>query len=141
MKGFQVTERIERPIDQVWRRLTDWERAGDWMRGVDRLRVVGGGQPSEGAEMLFVTRGKERSTRVVAWQPPKQVALASTQGGITATYRYRCTGDGDATEVTLDAVCEARGVVWKLLSPLISRAMKRADGGQIAALKQVVESD
>ena len=85
-------------------------------------------------------RGKERETRIAAWQPTSAFAIASEEGGVSAVYRYDLEPVGGRTRVTLDARCQARGFPWRLLHPLIAFAMKRADGGQLAAFKRVAES-
>ena len=40
------------------------------------------------AEISFKARGKERETRVTAFDRGKRIALTSTQAGVTATYTY-----------------------------------------------------
>ncbi len=88
----------------------------------------------------YVKRSKSPlMTEIVGWSPPLELALRSRQGGITAIYTYRCTPAGDGTLVTLQASCSAEGLLWQLLHPLIAMMMKRADGGQLAALKALAE--
>jgi uncharacterized protein YndB with AHSA1/START domain len=37
--AFVATETIARPVETVWRILTDWDRAPDWMPGVEQARA------------------------------------------------------------------------------------------------------
>jgi hypothetical protein len=59
---------------------------------------------------------------------------------MTATYDYTCEPENNGTRLTLRAHCNARGIGWKLVSPVIGLLMKRADSGQIAELKCYIES-
>lgn len=135
---FQASERIERPVGDVWGVLTDWGRAPQWMKGVESMHAEGAS--AQGTTVVFAARGQERTSTIEAWTPPRRLVLTSRQGGMTARYEYRCEPEGGATRVTLHATCEARGPVWRLLTPLIRAAIRRSDAGQVAALKRVVES-
>ena len=94
-KGFNVMERIDRSPEEVWAYLTDFRNAKDWMTGIENLAAKGGGPLELGTRLSFTARGKERETRVTAFEPGRQIALTSTQGGVTATYSYALAPDGD----------------------------------------------
>jgi len=132
--GFSVTEKIDHSPDEVWTYLTDFRNARDWMKGVWAMAQTTEGPLEIGTHFSFNARGKERETRVTALEPGKQIALTSTQGGVTAVYTYSLAPAGDGTEVTLNAMCEATGF-WKLLHPMIAIAMKQSDSSQLANLK------
>lgn len=137
-RAFETTEQIGRPVGEVWDRLTDWDRAPEWMRGVDHMEADG---PTEvGTELSFRARGKTRPSTITALDPGRSVTLTSTQGRVTANYSYACRPTDEGTEVTLVAECRTEGVVMGAVAPLLRFVMRRVDGGQVAALKQVVES-
>ncbi len=140
MGQFSVQENISRPVEEVWDALTDWGRASQWM-GTGDLRPVATGPVGSGTRLTFEARGAERESEIVAWEPPKRMALRSKQGGMTAVYEYRCEGQGAGTEVTLDARCWGTGFLWKMLAPLIGILMKRTDSGQLIALRKMIEGD
>ena len=140
-RGFEASETIDRPIEEVWTLLTDFRRAPEWMTEVVRIEHDPSVPLGPGATLAtHVRRSKSpMATEIVAWSPPLQMVLRSRQGGITAVYSYRCAGADGGTRVTLDARCSADGLFWRLLHPLIAAMMKRADGGQLAALKDLAE--
>ena len=129
--AFTASTTVERPAPEVWARLTDWPAASAWMSGVDSVRV-------SGSELTFRARGRDRAGRVEVVEPGRTVVVRSTQGGVTAAYTYTCLPDGDRTRVTLTADCRAGGV-WRPFG-LLRAAIRRADGGQLTALKRVVEA-
>ena len=139
-RGFHSSVVIDRPIDEVWAFLTDWEVMPDWMNGVDSMRLLDDGPVGAGTELRFVARGAERPSTITAWAPPNQLTLSSTQGGITATYDYRCEKEKDGTRLTLDAQCTANGGLWRLAHPLIGYLMKRSDSDQPNRFKQALVS-
>ncbi len=137
--GFRVTEKIDRPIEEVWSTMTNWGQASLWME-TGNLDIVGGGdEVGQGTRLSFESRGQQRETEITRWEPHHHVALQSTQGGMTALYNYSLEPHEGATEVTLEAQCWGTGLLWKMAAPLIGVAMKRADSGQLAALKLAVE--
>ncbi len=131
-RAFAVTQVIDRPVDQVWRVLTDWSRAPEWMSGVDGVRVVGD-------TLHFVARGRERTSAITDVRPGESVTLTSVQGGVRADYTYTVADAAAGTEATLVASVVARGP-WRLAAPMLRVVIRRADGGQLAALKRLVES-
>lgn len=138
--AFRVAVHIDRPAEEVWAELTDWSAASRWMVSGE-LRPLGDAQVGEGSRLAFESRGKTHESEVVAWEPPKRLALQSTQSGMTALYEYRCEpGASGGSDVTLDARCWGNGLVWKLLAPLIGYAMQRADSGQLTKLKTLIEA-
>ena len=133
MSRFCVSERIPRPVDEVWAFVTDFAGAPRWMRAVDRMWVDGAGPVGEGTSLVFEARGAERRCTVSVWEPTRRLALRSEQGGVTATYVYGFEAEGSGTRVELEAICEFRGVI-RLMAPLIGWLVERADGGQLRHL-------
>jgi carbon monoxide dehydrogenase subunit G len=129
--AFTASATVGHPAAEVWAHLTDWPAAPAWMTGVDRVRV-------DGATLTFHTRGRDRTARVEIADPGRTVIVHSSQGGVTAAYTYTCVPDGASTVVTLTADCRAGGL-WRPFAPLLRAAIRRADSGQPAALKRVIE--
>jgi carbon monoxide dehydrogenase subunit G len=134
---FAVEATIDRPIEEVWSRLTDWPRADDWMPGVASVRADG--ESALGTTLTVHVRGRDRTSRITAFEPGRAVTLTCVQGGVRADYAYACAPSGAGTRVTLRAHCQISGV-WKVAGGLIRWAIRRADSGQLEALKRVVEA-
>lgn len=130
--AFTASTTVERPAPEVWERLTDWPAAAAWMPGVESVRV-------EGTRLTFRARGRERTGRIEVLEPGRSVVVHSAQGGVTAAYTYTCEPDGDRTRVTLTADCRAGGM-WRPFGGLLRAVIRRADGGQLADFKRVVEA-
>ena len=133
-----VSERIDRPPEDIWAVLTDWPNATRWMAGIDEMSIEG--ETAVGARVHFKARGRERSSIIVDCDPPNRITLRSVQGSVTADYTYTIQQLGEIRcLVSLEAHCGFGLGLATLVSPLIRRAIRRADGGQITALKRVAE--
>jgi uncharacterized protein YndB with AHSA1/START domain len=133
-RAFVATREIDRPVDQVWARLTDWGRAAPWL-GVDSIRADG--DTAVGTTLRFTTRGKDRTSEIAALQPGRSVTLRSRQGGVTADYTYGVEPSGPGSRVTLVAEVVTRGA-WSLAGPAIRAAIRRTDSGQLDAFAREV---
>ena len=85
-RTLAVEEEIQMPASEVWKGLTDWENANRWMPGVEGMAADG--ETAEGTKLVFHARGKERSSTIVHCDAGTSIVLRSTQGGVTADYRY-----------------------------------------------------
>ena len=136
--AFAVQATIERPAEDVWQELTDWGSAHRWMAGVDWLKAEG--EAAVGTRITFRARDQDRTSTIVAWQPGRSFVLRSEHAGVTADYEYTVEPAGTgAARVSLTADCRMQGP-WRFLAPLLRRAIRKADSGQLAALKQLLET-
>lgn len=143
--GFEAGTLIEARPETVWAIMTDFARCPEWMPGIEAVAAKDD-RPLGAGKVFTVTmstrgRGRERDMTLSDWSPPSRFALSSQEGGVTANYTYRLEPEGSGTRVTLHGACEAKGLFWRLLHPLIVKMMARHDGKQVAMLKAVVEGD
>jgi len=136
-RAFESTTEIDQPVARVWHTLTDWDNAPRWMRGIDTMSSDA--DTAVGATITFRTRGKERTSTISAVDPERSVTLDSVQGGVTARYVYSLEPAGGRTTARLTADVVAAGR-WALLGPLVRAVIRRTDGGQLEALRAVLET-
>lgn len=139
--AFTAIETIERPRGEVWAAATDWERVPQWMMGIDAFEPLSQGTDGVGTRLRFRARGDAHHSQIVAWEPGERLVLRSRQRGMTADYVYTFRDCPEGTEVTLAAGCRGETTVWRMLAPIVGFMMKRVDGGQISALKKMIESE
>lgn len=136
---FEANEEIETSIENAWVTMTDWSRAPLWMSSVESITVRG--KTEVGAELMVRARGRETTSTIAECRQPTKLVLESVQGNVRARYTYSLAEVGDGkTSVTLVADCVTRGPVLALAGPLLRMMIKRADGGQVTALKAVIEA-
>ena len=132
--AFTATQTIPAAPDTVWSTLTDWTRAPEWL-GVERMR--GESTPRAGSELTFVARGAERTSTITELEPGRRITMTSTQGPVTAHYRYSIAPDGAGSRVTLESDVLVTGPL-KLMAPMIRRSIAKEDGTQLERLAAVV---
>ncbi len=110
------------------------------MNGIESMSIDG--ETVVGAHVRFFTRGQDRDSLITHCEPGRSITLRSQQGGVTADYTYSIEPAGEScSRVSLEAECHFSGLLFPLLGPLIGFAIRRTDGGQIAALKRVIEGE
>lgn len=126
-------------LSLVWTALTDWENAPRWMSGIDSLQARGA--TASGTQLVFHTRGKDRTATISACESEKVLVLRSQQGGVVADYAYRLASvDAEHTRLTLVAECHSTGWLWKLLGPMIRLAIRATDGKQLSSFQAMMEA-
>lgn len=132
--AFAATESIPASTQAIWTVLTDWDRAPDWL-GVERMH--GDGPPRIGGELAFTARGTERTSTITELEPGRRITMTSTQGPVTAHYRYAIAPSGAASTVTLEADVLVRGPL-RIIAPVIRKSIAKEDGTQLERLAAAV---
>lgn len=144
MPGFELSERIDRPRDEVFDYFTDLDNATDWLPDVTRIEKLTDGPVAVGTryrELRWTSRGEARiEMEVTAIEPPGQYSAAFNQGGYRATFNYTFSPDGGGTRIDMSCVVRAQGG-RSLLAPMISWLMKRQDKHQLRNLKRAMEGE
>jgi len=138
--GFTVDRTIPRPVEDVWRIMTDWKIAEYWL-GVNRLRPADAERaPRAGAKLSCMVRGPPQAMEITAWQQRQRLGLASRQGGIVVTYDYELTDNTTGTRVQLTSSCVGDNWFWRGFVPLLEWMMRVADRKQLQALENLVRA-
>ncbi len=137
-----VTKIIERPIDDVFRYVTDVDRIPEWIGvAVSREKLTDGplGQGTRiRAVDRFMGRRMEFDEEIVSFEPPDRWALRMS-GAMQGEVRGRLYEVGGATSLTVDLDMQPSGFAQRVLSPLLRIAAWRAMEGDLARLKARLE--
>ncbi|WP_335871995.1 SRPBCC family protein [Bacillus sp. 2205SS5-2] len=135
---FQESVIIHLDPDVVWSYFIDMEKnAPEWMAGISSIEKTTSGPIQEGTIFTFHTRGKDHVTKVTEYVQNNKVTLTSKQGNFQADYTYHFSAENRNTVVTLHVKCKAKGMS-KLLTPIISAAIKKTDGRQLEQLQSAL---
>jgi hypothetical protein len=105
-----------------------------WMSSVENLRTDDGAIIETGSMLRFTSRGQEHTSQAVDCRPDEIMWLRSTQGPITADYRYVLAESEKGCDITLMIECRARG--WaRIIGPVIGLAAWLTDRSQVDMLK------
>ena len=142
MPGFDLSERIDRPREEVFDYFTDLDNAAEWMNDITRIQKLTDGPVAVGTryrELRWTKKGEARTDmEVTAMDPPDRYSATFDQGGYRATFNYLFSPDGGGTRVDMSCIVHAEGA-RSLMAPVISWLLKRQDKHQLRNLKRAME--
>ena len=137
-----MSEIIERPIEDVFRYVTDLDRIPEWIGVAVSRENLTDGPIGRGTRIRavdkFMGRRMEFGEEIVAFEPPERWALRFS-GGREGELRGRLSEVGGATSLTVDLDVKPSGFAQRVLSPLFRIPMRRALEGDLARLKARME--
>ena len=143
MAGFNATEWIAKPPQEVFEYTIDIDNAALILSNVTHAEMISNGAVGLGSRFRETRTMNGRATtselEVTTFEPPHQYAATLEQSGIYATYLYTFRPEKNGTRVNLSAKVSANGVK-KLMLPIVVSFMKKADGDHLQRLKHAVEN-
>ena len=141
MIRIQASVTINRPLEEVFRFMTDNQNALQWQSGLLEARVtndvVGVGKTWVDVVQVLGRR-IEIASELIEFEPLRVVGFKSTSGPIPLEGRYAFEPDGAGTKVTFTLQGEAGGF-FKLAEPIVARSTQRQWETNLANLKDLLE--
>ena len=140
-----TTVEIARPREVVAAFAADPANATAWYENIKRVEWKSSPPITVGSRIAFVARvlGRELSYtyEVQVFDPDDRLVMRTDEGPfpMETTYAWEPTLSG-GTRMTLRNRGEPAGIS-KFATPLMSRAMRRANNKDLARLKHILESD
>jgi len=133
---------INRPVEEVWKFVSNIENATKWDRGVLEARQTSEGPIGVGS-MLQTRRqmlGRQRigELRVSEYVPNRMIALQASLGRMTAQIRYAFEPVEGRTRLTGTSEIELGGL-WKLITPILIPMLERDGRADMANIKRLME--
>ena len=143
MNGFEFTEHIARPPQDVFAVLADPTRATEFIDNIKASTKLTDGPVGVGTRFreTRIVRGKEASADLLvsAYEPNTHVGISTEAEGITVEYHYRLAPDAGGTRLTWICELEASGL-RKMMLPMVAGIMKKEDGDHLQKLKSYLEA-
>ncbi|SFS14180.1 Carbon monoxide dehydrogenase subunit G [Microbacterium sp. cf046] len=143
MNGFEFSEHIARPPEEVFAVISDPTRATAFLDNITESRKLTEGPIGVGTTFreTRVVSGKEASADllVTAHEPNSHVGISTEAEGITVLYDYRLTPESEGTRITWTCSLGARGL-RRMMLPMVAAIMKKEDGDHLQRLKIHIES-
>lgn len=141
MIRIQASVTINRPLEEVFRFMTDNQNALQWQSGLLEARVtndvIGVGKTWVDVVQVFGRR-IEIASELTEFEPLRMVGFKSTSGPIPLEGRYAFEPDGAGTKVTFTLQGEPGGF-FKLAEPIVARSTQRQWETNLANLKDLLE--
>jgi hypothetical protein len=135
---------IERPRAEVAMYAADPDRAPEWYANIDSVEWKTPPPLALGSRVAFVARflGRrlEYTYEAVEWTAGERLVMRTSEGPfpMETTYTWESAGEG-STRMVLRNRGEPAGV-FRLASPLMAAAMRRANRDDLARLKAILEA-
>ena len=141
MIRIQASVTVNRPLEEVFRFMTNHQNALQWQSGLLEARVtndvVGVGKTWVDVVQVLGRR-IEIASELTEFEPLRVVGFKSTSGPIPLEGRYAFEPDGAGTKVTFTMQGEAGGF-FKLAEPIVARSTQRQWETNLANLKDLLE--
>jgi uncharacterized membrane protein len=144
MDAFELSIMINRPIEQVFAVLANLENDVKWHSAFVEVRKTSGGSLGVGARFLVFEGVLGRWTpateyEVTEYEPNRIAAWKTVSGPLQLKFWRTFESVQSGTRFAVRYEGEARGFL-KLAWPLITRMVKRQQGGDMRKLKELMEA-
>ena len=138
---------INKPVEQVWKFLTDFQNTPKWDVGVLETRQTSQGSAGLGTTFQnigpFLGRNSMREFKVTEYEPNQKVTvtlITSTKLIRKAQVSYLFEPTMSGTKVTSTGSLEL-APLFRLIQPLLFQRARKDTQGDLNNLKQLIEAD
>jgi uncharacterized protein YndB with AHSA1/START domain len=144
MVKVEASVMIDRPIEEVWKLITDMSKVPKWDTAVLEVRQTSTGPfgLSSTVEVRQKMRNMTFSQRVTEYEPNQKLSFETTSGpgkGTILTFSVE-TIEGKTRFTKADDPLKFSGI-YKLLGPFITPMLKRESEAAVGNVKRVLESE
>jgi len=137
---FAGSALIERPIDEVWRFISDPGSAAVWGRGVSDVVITSKGPIGLGTTLGLRMSGSKMEGRMIRYEPDKTFTLEFTSGPVQGSrLTYSVEAVGEKTRLSTDLELRLSGF-WKLTYPILKRRRIRDRDLSVTNVKRILEA-
>jgi carbon monoxide dehydrogenase subunit G len=132
---------IDRPVEEVWKFITDLSNMSKWYPAILEARPTSAGPIGVGSTIEIRRKNMTIPQRITEWEPNRKFTFVVTSGpakGTTGTYSVENI-DGK-TRLTLSGDFNVNGI-YKLVGPFITPSERREALASLSDAKRVLESE
>lgn len=145
MIPFRTEITVNRPVDQVFRFVSDPSSYPKWMTGVTYSALVSGKPVRVGAQVRLKGRAGPWSydgpMEITEYEPSRRFSFkASIPGTMEFKGTWLFEPEGDATHLRADGEYRLQGL-WRLAEPLLAGEAKKGEADELKKIKSIMEED
>jgi len=133
---------INRPVEEVWKFISNVENIPKWNRGTRKGRVTSDGTIGIGTTVQYLRQflGRQMLVKlqVSEYIPNKMIALKLNAGRITAQTGFTFESVEGGTRLTHPSEIELGGL-WKLITSILNPMLERDGREDMANIKRLIE--
>jgi uncharacterized protein YndB with AHSA1/START domain len=136
---------VGRPAVQVFDYVTDLGHAAAWLQDCVELALVDPAAGwSRGSKLRYVHKQGGQAGRmegaVAAWEPGRRLEMEFADGHFAVTIRFGFESLAAGTRVTHSVAIDTKGLMGKVMGPLIRAGNERQVRANLLRLKSQVEA-
>ncbi len=134
---------INRPVEEVWKFMSNIENAPKWDRGVIAARQISEGPLGVGTTLqttrLLLGRRRTPNYVVSEYEPNQKITLKAFLGPFQGQVRFAFVSVSNGTRFTQSFEVQSSGW-WNLITPLLVRMFTRDGEADLANIKRILEN-
>jgi uncharacterized membrane protein len=142
--SIKVTVTVNAPVEKVWNDFMNPDNLKHWLTGFVSIEHMSGviGNPGSTSKMKFIERGKEMQIieKVLQVKPMQQYSFNMQHESVDNLVDVRFVSIGQLTEIIQAVQFSPKGILMKLIMPLMKGAMKKRMTDDLKKLKEFIES-
>jgi len=141
MAKLEASVMIDRPVEEVWKFMTDLSKLPKWNTGVLEAKQTSSGPLGVGTTLQIRSSNMVGYARVVEYEPNRRAAFEYPSGPLKGTMERSSVENVEGkTRFTRTADLKFSGV-YKLVGPFLTPRMKREYVASVGNLKRILESE
>jgi len=147
MAKWETSVIIDRPVEEVWKFVTDLSKLPEWNPETQEPKQTSAGPIGVGTTVEFKARMRKNSTmtilmRITEFEPNRRCSFEHITGPINGTTERDTleTIEGGKTKFTRSGDVKFRGI-YRLVGPFIMPGMKKAVVANVGVAKRMLESE
>jgi len=142
MIKFDKSIIINRPVEEVWKFISNVENIPKWNRGTRKGRVTSEGKTGVGSTVQYLRQFLGRQMlvklRVSEYVPNTMISIAISAGSVTAQTGFTFESVEGRTRLTHPSEIELGGW-WKSIIPILIPMLERDGREDMANIKRLIE--
>jgi uncharacterized membrane protein len=142
--SIKVTVTVGAPVEKVWDIFMNPDHLKHWLPGFVSIEHLDGptGKKGSKSRMKFIERGKELEVieKVLFVHPMKQYSFEMQHGTMSTLTDVRFISIGQVTEIIQAVQLTPKGLIMKLIMPLMKGEMKRRMTNDLKNLREFIEA-
>ena len=141
MAKFEASVMIDRPVEEVWKFVTDLSKLPKWNTEVQEAKQTSAGPIGVGTTLQTKSRNMVGYIQVVEYEPNKKITIEFTSRPLKGTNETSTVENVEGkTRFTRTTDMKFSGV-YKLVGPFLTPRMKREYIATVGNLKRILESE
>ena len=145
MTHISTTVLINRPLGDVYSCFMDKDKLDRWLTGFKSVETILGEPLTVGSKhrMVFSERGKEVEMveTVTSIKENEEFAFLLDHDCMSSENRVTFREVGGGTEITSTSSFQGKGLLWRLMMPLLKGSVRRRQQGDFEKLKRLIEGE